>query len=288
MSVLATNINGYINNKKSNKKKFLFVLASVILSIIYIFPIYILILNSFKTQKGLFENVLGLPNKETFTLNNYKEAFSKLNFFHSFFNSLFITVISVILILLVSSMAAWVLVRYKTKISKALFILFTVSMIIPFQCTMLPLLMVSKNVGLLNPIGLIFMYVGFGVGMSIFIMHGFIKNVPEELEEAAVIDGCNVFQLFFVVVMPLLKVILISVAVINVMWIWNDFLLPSIVLLKPEWKTLPLMTYSFFGAYSKEWDLKAAALFMCILPIIVFYLWSQKYVISGITEGSIK
>ena len=255
---------------------------------IYISPIYILITNSLKTQKGFFESVISLPSKETFTIENYKDAFFKLNYFKSFFNSLYITVISVVLILLFSSMAAWVLVRTRSKISKIIFVSFSFAILIPFQSTMLPLMMVSKRLKLLNPLGLIFMYVGFGMSLSIFIIHGFIKNIPKELEEAAIIDGCSFIQLFFKIVLPLLKVVLISVAILNIIWIWNDYLLPSIVLTQAKDKTLPLMTYTFFGEYSKKWDLATAALFMCIIPIIVFYSWTQKYIISGITEGSIK
>lgn len=269
-------------------KKLFLALFGFILAILYLFPIYILFINSFKTQKGLFENVISIPNKDTFTIENYKNAFLKLNYFRSFFNSLTITVISVILILLFSSMAAWALVRNKSMSSKIIFGLFSISILIPFQSTMLPLLMITKKIKLLNPVGLIIMYVGFGVSLSIFMIHGFIKNIPKELEEAATIDGCGFFQLFFRIVIPLLKSALISVAILNIIWIWNDFLLPSIVLTEQKWKTLPLMTYNFFGEYSKKWDLATAALFICIIPIIVFYSWTQKYIISGMTEGSIK
>ena len=276
------------NNKKFSFKRLFIAILGFVLAIFYISPLYVLLTNSFKTEKGFFESVISLPNKSTFTIENYKNAFSKLNYIGSFFNSLYITLISVFFIILFSSMAAWVLVRTKTKISRLIFILFSFSILIPFQSTMLPLLMVSKKIGLLNPAGLIFMYIGFGVSISIFMIHGFIKNIPKELEEAAIIDGCNQTQVFFKIVLPLLKIILISVGVLNIIWIWNDFLLPSIVLTEAKWKTLPLMTYNFFGEYSKKWDLATAALFICILPVIVFYSWSQKYIISGITEGSIK
>lgn len=274
--------------KTFSYKKFFIVLTSLFLAAIYISPLYVLITNSFKTQKGFFQSVISLPNKETFTMENYKNAFSKLNYVKSFSNSLYITIVSVALILLFSSMAAWILVRTDSKISKIIFVSFSIAILIPFQSTMLPLMMVSKKLNLLNPAGLILMYVGFGMSFSIFTIHGFIKNIPKELEEAAIIDGCNFLQLFFRIVVPLLKVILISVAVLNIIWIWNDYLLPSIVLKNPEDKTLPLMTYNFFGEYSKKWDLATAALFMCVIPVIVFYSLAQKYIISGITEGSIK
>lgn len=275
-------------NKKGRLKRAILSVVALALGLVFVFPIYILALNSFKTQKGLLANILGFPDAQTFRPNNYAEAFDKLKYLQSFCNSLYISVCSVILILLISTMAAWVLVRYKTKVSKAIFVIFALFMLVPFQCVMLPLLMVAKNMNLLNPVGLIFMYMGFGTSMSILMIHGFIKNVPEELEEAAVIDGCNVVQLFFLIVVPLLRVILITVAILNIMWIWNDYLLPSIVINKSGWQTLPLMTYSFFGTYSTRWDLASAALVMCIAPIVVFYLFSQKYIVNGMTDGAIK
>ena len=275
-------------NKRGRLKRLFLSIIGCIIGVVFVFPIYILALNSFKTQKGLLVNLLGFPDSKTFSPNNYAEAFDKLRYLQAFCNSLYITVCSVFMILLISTMAAWVLVRYKTKVSKVIFVVFALFMLVPFQCVMLPLVMVAKNMWLLNPIGLIFMYMGFGTSMSVLMIHGFIKNVPEELEEAAVIDGCNVFQLFFIIVVPLLRVILITVAILNIMWIWNDFLLPSIVINKAGWQTLPLMTYSFFGTYSTRWDLASAALIMCIAPIVAFYLFSQKYIVNGMTDGAIK
>lgn len=277
-----------LRRKNIFKKCFLYTLG-IVLAIFYVFPIYILLLNSFKTQRALFLDVLGLPNSTSFTFKNYLEAFERLKYFKSFFNSLYITIFSVILILLVSSMAAWVLVRHKTKISKLIFIVFSVSMLVPFQCVMIPLNSVAKKLHLLNPFGLIFMYIGFGVSLSVLMIHGFIKNIPEELEESAIIDGCNVFQLFFVIVVPLLRVILITVAVLNIMWIWNDFLLPFLIIGgKQNYLTLPLKTYNFFSEYAKRWDLASAGLIMCMVPVILFYTWTQKYIIKGITDGAIK
>lgn len=275
-------------NKKYRLKRTIFSIIALIIGVIFVFPIYILALSSFKTQKGLLSNIVGFPDATTFHPENYVEAFNKLKYLQSFCNSLYISVCSVVLILLISTMAAWVLVRYKTKVSKVIFVVFALFMLVPFQCVMVPLLVVAKNMNLLNPIGLIFMYMGFGTSMSVLMIHGFIKNVPEELEEAAVIDGCNVVQLFFLIVIPLLRVILITVAILNIMWIWNDYLLPSIVINKAGWQTLPLMTYSFFGSYSTRWDLASAALVMCIAPIVIFYLFSQKYIVNGMTDGAIK
>ena len=252
------------------KKKIAYGVTGLILGCIFLFPIYILIMNSFKTTKGIFTDVLGFPAKGTFTLENYKNAFQELDYIRSFMNSLLITVVTAVLVLLISAMAAWVLVRYKTKASKIIFLIFAGSMLIPFQCVMLPLVGFASKIGLLSRGGLIFMYMGFQTSMAIIMFHGFIKNIPEELEEAATIDGCG------------------SVAVINVMGTWNDFLLPSLIINKQGLQTLPLKTYLFFGQFAKRWDLASAGLVMCMAPIIIFYLFSQKYIVKGITEGAIK
>jgi len=269
-------------------KGFLFYLSGLILACIFLFPIYILFVNSFKSLKAMFLDVIGIPDKATFTLKNYINAFQSLDYLHSFLNSMIITIISTILIVLISSMAAWVLVRYKTKTSKAIFILFAISMLIPFQCQMLPLVGFASRIGLMTPAGLVLMYMGFGTSMTTIMFHGFIKNIPEELEEAATIDGCNAVQLFFIIVLPLMRSILITVTVLNVMWIWNDFLLPFLIINKEGLQTLPLKTYLFFGQFSQRWDLGSAGLFMCMIPIIIFYLFCQKYIVKGITDGAIK
>ena len=262
--------------------------AGLFLGCLFLFPIYILVLNSFKNTKGIFTDVIGFPNAATFTLVNYPNAFEALEYIRSFVNSLTITVIATVLILLISAMAAWVLVRYKTKTSKIIFFLFAASMLIPFQCVMLPLVGFASRIGIMNPQGLIFMYMGFGSSMSIVMFHSFIKNIPEELEEAATIDGCGSFRLFFSIVIPLMRTILITVAILNVMSLWNDYLLPSLIINKPGWQTLPLKTYLFFGQFAKRWDLASAGLIMCIIPIIIFYLCCQKYIVKGITDGAIK
>ena len=240
------------------KKKIAYGVTGLILGCIFLFPIYILIMNSFKTTKGIFTDVLGFPAKGTFTLENYKNAFQELDYIRSFMNSLLITVVTAVLVLLISAMAAWVLVRYKSKI------------------------------GLLSRGGLIFMYMGFQTSMAIIMFHGFIKNIPEELEEAATIDGCGSIRLFISIVLPLMRTIIVTVAVINVMGTWNDFLLPSLIINKQGLQTLPLKTYLFFGQFAKRWDLASAGLVMCMAPIIIFYLFSQKYIVKGITEGAIK
>lgn len=274
---------------KSNKMKrtFLYII-SIFLSVLFLSPLYIVFTNSFKTQKGIFLNVMSLPFGRYFSIENYKEAFIQLNFVHSFLNSLFITMSSTVIIIVFSSMAAWMLVRTKTKISTFIFLMFAAAMLIPFQSVMLPLIKIMGKIGFLNPYGLIFMYLGFGASLSIILYHGFIKSIPKELEEAAVLDGCNTFQVFWLIVFPLLKPTTITVAILNIMWVWNDFLLPQLVINKPEWHTIPLRMFFFFGQFSKKWHLAMAGLVIAMIPIVAFYIFAQRHIIKGITDGSIK
>ncbi len=274
--------------KQNAVKKIAWNLLAIIVAVIFLSPLYIVFTNSFKTSKGIFLNVLSLPGNGTFTLNNYIQAFKDLNFIHSFFNSLFITVTSTVLIVIFASMAAWMLVRSKSKWSTFLFFLFAAAMLIPFQSVMLPLINLMGKLHLLNPVGLVFMYLGFGSSLSIVLYHGFIKGIPVELEEAAIIDGCSKFQVFWLIVFPLLKPITVTVCILNSMWIWNDFLLPQLVINRPQWHTIPLKMFYFFGQYSKRWDLALAGLVIGMIPIIVFYFFAQKHIVKGVTQGSIK
>ena len=253
------------------------------LALLFISPIFILINSSFKSLQEIYINILALPKHLSF--QNYSKAFKEMGYVKAFMNSFIITCISTALIILISSMAAWVLVRYKTRTSKILFLMFAAVQLIPFQCVMLPLVDVMSKLHLMNRPGLVFMYMGFGCSMSIILFHGFIKNIPIELEEAAIIDGCSMIQTFVNIVLPLLKGIIATVAVINVMWIWNDFLLPSLVINKNGMQTLPLRTYLFFGQFTKKWDLATASLMLCMIPILLFYFSCQKYIVKGITAG---
>lgn len=273
------------NTKKSRPILYLIAIA---LCLLFISPFYLVMTNSLKTQKGIFMDVTGLPTAQYFTLDNYRQAFIDLDFVHSFMNSLMITGLSTLIIIFFSSMAAWVLVRSRTKISSVLFFVFAAAMLVPFQSVMLPLIRVMGRLDLLNPGGLIFMYLGFGSSLSIILYHGFIKNIPQELEEAALIDGCNPLQTFWLIVFPLLKPITVTVAILNTMWIWNDFLLPQLVINRPEWHTIPLRMFYFFGEYSKKWNLALAGLFIGMVPIIIFYFVAQKHIVKGVTQGSIK
>lgn len=273
---------------KRNIGRILLTILGFILVAIFAAPIFILIINSFKSLKNIYLNVLSIPTGDTFITTNYPEAFERLDFIKSFTNSLVITVASTAFILVFSSMAAWVLVRTKTKISKVIFMILACSMLIPFQCVMLPLVKFMDTLHMMNRPGIVFMYIGFGTSLSVMLFHGYIKHIPISLEEAARIDGCNMFQTFFRIVFPMLKTILVTVAILNIMWIWNDFLLPSLVINKAGWQTLPLKTFLFFGQFSKKWDLATAGLVLCMLPIVVFYMTCQKHIIKGVTDGAVK
>lgn len=274
------------NVRKKSALKFIGIFFSCLLALLFLSPFYIIIVNSFKTKRELFQSVLSLPS--TFTINNYKQAFSQLDFLNSIFHSLLITIVSVLLIIVFASMAAWMLERTKSKLSNVIFMMFIASMIIPFQAVMLPLIRLSGKLHLLNMGGIMFMYLGFGASLSIFLYHGFLKSIPKELDEAATIDGCNKFQVFWYIIFPLLKPISITVAILNTVWIWNDYLLPSLVINKPDTLTIPLKTFFFFGQYTKQWNLALAALVLVIIPVIIFYFVAQKHIIKSVASGSIK
>lgn len=277
-------------NSYTGKLKILEVFAWLVL-IIYMTPFYLMIINSFKSRREIFANTTGLPT--IWNYNNYLEAMDRMHVISAFANSIIITICSVVLILLFSSMAAWVLVRDKSRKSKIIFYIFVSGMIVPFQAVMLPLVkwMAKIHFGPFQMLGthygLIFMYIGFGVSMSIFLYHGFIKSIPKEVEEAAIIDGCSKWQTYVKILLPLLKPITVTVAVLNSIWIWNDFLLPFLTI-NGKINTIPLAMNNFFGAFSKQWELAMAALIMAVIPIIIFYFFVQKQIIAGIVQGSIK
>lgn len=277
------NKNNSITSKTTN---IINAVVGIFMGLLFLAPFYVMLINSFKTKRELFESTLALP--KVWQFQNYKEAFERLGFFKALSNSLFITVTSIIVIIIFSSMAAWMLERTKSKLSNFIFFLFISSMLIPFQAVMLPLVRFMGKLHLLNMGGLIFMYLGFGSALSIFLYHGFVKGIPKELDEAAMIDGCNKFQTFWKIIFPLLKPISITVAILNIVWIWNDYLLPSLVINKASTLTIPLKTYFFFGQYTKQWNLALAGLILTIIPVIIFYFLAQKHIIKSIAAGSIK
>lgn len=262
-----------------------------ILLVVYMVPFYLMFINSFKTRREIFADTTGLPSIWNF--KNYGDAAARMDFIHSFTNSIIITVCSVVLIVLFSSMAAWVLCRDKSRKSKIIFYLFVSGMVVPFQAVMLPLVkwMAQLQFGPFKMIGthygLIFMYLGFGASMSVFLYHGFISSIPLEIEEAAIIDGCSKWKVYTKVILPLLKSTTVTVSVLNGIWVWNDFLLPFLTV-NGKINTIPLAMNNFFGAFSKQWELAMAALIMAVIPIIIFYFFVQKQIIAGIVQGSIK
>ncbi|MBM7650833.1 carbohydrate ABC transporter permease [Neobacillus cucumis] len=268
-------------------KTFVLEIFAILLGLVFLVPFYYLLSNSLKPFAEILSNTSALP--KVFMLDNYINAFEKLDYLKVFSNSLIITVLSNIVLIIFCSMAAYMLVRTKKRISNIIFMIFVAAMIIPFQSLMIPLIKTAGNFGLLNSIwGLVIMYLGFGSGMTIFLYHGFIKGIPVELEEAAIIDGCSRLGVFWRIVFPLLKPITVTIVILNSLWIWNDYLLPSLVLQNPEYRTIPLATFFFFGQYTKQWDLALAALVLGIIPLLIFFFSMQKHIIKGITSGSIK
>ncbi len=259
------------------------------LLILFVIPFYLMIINSFKTTQQFVDDPFSLPAINKVGFDNFISAFEKMNFSRAIGNSITITTIGVFLVILTSSMAAYFLVRHKWKINRVIFAIFVASMIVPFQAVMIPLVSIYGRMNLMNSKWvLMFMYMGFGQGFAIFIFHGFIKNIPIEMEESALIDGCNKLQSFFKIVLPLLKSVIMTVLILDVLWIWNDYLLPSLVLLSPGERTLPLSTYSFFNTYSVDYAPLMAGIVLTIIPVLIAYLFSQKYIIKGVVQGAIK
>ncbi|MDI3501800.1 MAG: maltose transport system permease protein [Thermoanaerobacter sp.] len=272
------------NNRLLNGIKFF---ALSIFLVLYIFPFFIVLINSFKERKEILESPLNLPS--VLNLSNYIDAFTKMNYMHAFLNSLIITAFSVFLITLLSSMTAYIFVRKKWKFNQFMFFFMVASMIIPFQGIMIPLVKIYGSIGMMNSKwALIYMYVGFGASLAVFMYHGFIKSIPLELEEAATIDGSSQLQTFFKIVFPLLKPVTTTIAILDILWIWNDFLLPYLVLMAPEQRTLPLSVFYFYGTYTIEYGPAMAALMLATIPVIIVYLLMQKQIIEGVLKGSIK
>lgn len=272
--------------KLTNLIVFIFLLF---LSIVFLIPVITVLINSFKTKFSISQTPFVLPDKSTFAgFENYITGIENTGFTGAFFRSLFITVASVLMIVVFASMTAWYITRVKKPSSKILYSLFVFSMIVPFQMVMFTMSKIANLLRLDNPFGIVFIYLGFGAGLSIFIFSGFVKSVPLSLEEAAVIDGCNVFQTFWSVVFPILKPTAITVAILNTMWIWNDYLLPYLVI-GSEYSTIPIAVQYLKGGYgSVDMGAMMAMLVLAIVPVIVFYLSCQKYIIKGVAAGAVK
>jgi len=265
----------------------------VVLALAYLSPAYIMLVNSFKSRAELYEDTLALPSR--FSFEYYISAAEKMNFLTAFGNSLYVTVVSVIFVVIFSSMTAWMLVRKDNRLSRFIFLTFVATMLIPFQTIMMPLMQVmdwirtNLHIPMLNTHeGLIYMNVGFHASMAVFLYHGFIKSVPVALEEAATLDGCGKFGLFWRIVFPMLKTITITIAILDVISMWNDYLLPSLTLSDKGLRTIPLSTFYFFGEFTIVWNLAMAGLTLAIIPVVIFYFFAQKYIIKGITAGAVK
>ena len=269
--------------------KTLLYLLLIGIGLTFLAPIIIVLYNSFKGKFYISDDPFALPNAETFSgIENYISGIEKTGFPAAFGWSLFITVFSVIAIVLFTSMTAWYIVRVKNGFTKALYYIFVFSMIVPFQMVMFTMTKTVADLGLDTPWGLIIVYLGFGAGLAVFMFCGFVKSVPIEIEEAAMIDGCNPWQTFFHVVFPIMKPTAITVAILDAMWIWNDYLLPYL-LIGSEYKTIPIAVQYLRGGYgSVDMGAMMSMLVLSIIPIVVFYLSCQKYIIKGIVAGAVK
>ncbi|MBO4458880.1 MAG: carbohydrate ABC transporter permease [Butyrivibrio sp.] len=277
---------------KSVKKIIPNVLVAL-MCLLYLFPIYLILTNSFKSRAEMYENMVALPG--SFSLKYYLSAVSKMNFATSLFNSFIITVVSIAIIVVLSAMTAWMFVRSANKLSTILFSILVATMLIPFQTIMMPLMQEMNMIGKMTGLqmtdsigGLIFMYIGFGAGMGVFLYHGFITSIPVSLEEAAIIDGCSVWKLFWKIVFPILKPTTMTLIILDVIWIWNDYLLPSLTLKSTANRTIPISTAKFFGQYTISWNEAMAALVITIIPVALFYLAAQKYIVKGVAAGAVK
>lgn len=275
-----------------------------VLSIAWISPILVVLLNSFKRKAYIFKNPFGISaasltdgfdrwkagiSKVMCGLLNYSNGLKKTDFFSCFGYSLFITVGSVLVIILFCSMCAWYITRVKTKVTRTIYVLCLFSMIVPFQMVMFTLSKFANILHLANPVGIIVVYLGFGAGLAVFMFSGFVRSISIEIEEAARIDGCTPLQTFFKVIFPILKPTTVTIAILEAMWVWNDYLLPSLVLDVNKYKTIPIAVQYLKQSHGQlDWGAMMAVLVLAIVPIIVFYIACQKYIIEGVIAGAVK
>lgn len=261
-----------------------------LLAVIFLIPILLVLLNSFKSRFYISSSPFAMPNSETFVgFENYLNGLSSSGFFISFIRSVWVSIASVLVIIVCTSMASWFIVRVKNKFTKAIYFLFAFSMIVPFQMVMYTMTFIVNRISFDNVFGIVFVYLGFGAGLSVFMFTGFVRAVPLEIEEAAEIDGCNPLQTFFLVVFPILKPTIITVSILNSMWVWNDYLLPYLIL-GTDHKTVPVaIQIAMQGAYgATDYGGFMAMLVLAIIPIVIFYIASQKYIIKGVISGAVK
>ena len=279
------------NLKAKHALNMAFTVVFAVLAVLYVYPVFMILINSFKAETAISTStVFQLPTADTFAgAANFVAAVVSQGFLQSFFYSAFITVTSVALILLCCSMCAWYITRINGPISKAIYYLCVFSMVVPFQMVMFTLAQTADSLKLNTPYNICIIYLGFGAGLAVFMFCGFVKSIPLEIEEAATIDGCNPLQTYGLIVLPILKPTLISVAILQAMWVWNDFLLPTLVLDIRKYRTIPMLIQYFRGSYGRvEMGPMMACILLTILPIIVFYLACQKYIIEGVVAGAVK
>lgn len=277
------------------KRSFSKTVGSVVMSVIcviYLMPIFIVLMNSFKLKTAISTSPFSLPNSETYVkFENYTRGidFGDYPFYKSVIFSVIITVLSVAAILVLTSMAAWYITRVDTRLCRGIYYLCVFSMIVPFQMVMYTLSKTADNLMLNNPLGIVIIYLGFGAGLAVFMFSGFVKSIPLDIEEAANIDGCGPLRTFFGIVLPVMKPTLISVSILETMWIWNDYLLPYLVLDIKEYRTIPIHIQYLNGSYGQV-DLGAimALIVLSVIPIIIFYFSCQKHIIKGIMAGAVK
>ena len=279
------------NLKAKHALNMAFTVVFAVLAVLYVYPVFMILINSFKVETAISTStVFQLPTADTFAgAANFVAAVVSQGFLQSFFYSAFITVTSVALILLCCSMCAWYITRINGPVSKAIYYLCVFSMVVPFQMVMFTLAQTADSLKLNTPYNICIIYLGFGAGLAVFMFCGFVKSIPLEIEEAATIDGCNPLQTYGLVVLPILKPTLISVAILQAMWVWNDYLLPTLVLDIKKYRTIPMLIQYFRGSYGRvEMGPMMACILLTIVPIIIFYLACQKYIIEGVVAGAVK
>ncbi|MBQ2981128.1 MAG: carbohydrate ABC transporter permease [Lachnospiraceae bacterium] len=278
--------------KKRTISDIIVTLIMTVMALTFVYPIFMVLINSFKANTSIStDSVFQLPDEASFVgLKNYVYALEAKGFFDSFIYSLFITVSSVLAICICCSMCAWFITRVKGVISSALYYLFVFSMVVPFQMVMFTLSKTADKLDFNTPWNIWIIYLGFGAGLAVFMFTGFMKTIPLEIEEAAMIDGCNPLQTYFKVVMPMLKPTMVSVAILEAMWVWNDYLLPTLVLDIKEYQTIPMLIQtSFKGGYGRvEMGAMMACIMLTVIPIVIVYLLGQKHIIKGVAAGAVK
>ena len=274
-------------HKKHIIKTWILSIAALAVGIVFVSPLYLVFVNSVKTVIEIYLSPLGLPVEISW--NNFGRVMEKIDFGQALKNSLFFVVFGVAGLLVICSMAAYRLARHRTRVNKFVYLLLVSSILVPFQTVMIPLIKIIASIGLYNTrIGVLLAYYGYGIPFAVFLFYGFLSSIPREIEEAALIDGGSLFQVYRCIILPLLKPICVTVAVLDVLWIYNDFLLPFVLISDNELRTLPLVMYTFFTAYERPWDLAMASLTMVLTPAIIMFVILQKQITGGIVSGAVK